>query len=327
MRHINRKVIKCILGVLFLPVLYILLSLIMFFWGVKFSRTGAEFFVCEVGILLVLSCAMSLSLDFNTFDFSLGAVACLSPILTLGLFPSACGLGLLFLSLLLGCLMGLAVGSICVLSHIPYAWISLCMCLVYEGIATFCYTEKQYHGEFLGSTVGFFAVFFVLLSVLLYIVFEKSLFGRVCCAISQNPRLCKEEGVNVTLHKLILNTVSGGLMGILGVMLYINEGRLLPSGQNFTSLRILFFGLLPLFFGKLLSYCCGNFIGKILGCVGSGMIYASLKIMGADENLRVIISSIILLLLLIYLSNRRNIFKHILPKKHREKNEKNVKKF
>lgn len=316
MRNINRRVIKYTLGSLFLPVLCLLLGLVMELCGIRVSPSGAEIFVREVGILLFLAASLSLSLDFNTFDFSLGAIAYLSPILTFGLFPSVSDVGLILTSLGFGCLLGLITGGICVLTHIPFAWISLCMCLVYEGLATFCHTQRYpASGEFLGSTIAFFVIFSLLMCIFLYVVFEKSVFGRVCLAISQKPKLCKAAGVSVTMHKLILNMISGGMMGILGVMLYINEGRLIASGQNFTSMRILFFGLLPLFFGKLMSYCCGNFVGRILGCVGGATVYASMKIMGADENLRVIISSIILIFLLIYLSNRQKIFKRILPKK------------
>ena len=100
-------------------------------------------------------------------------------------------------------------------------------------------------------------------------------------------------------------------MGAVGIMLYLREGESVSAALNFSSVRVLFFGLLPLFVGRLISRASGELSGEVIGSVCIAMIYSALAQLGLSESLRTVICGGGLLLLLIYISNEKRIFKKI----------------
>lgn len=273
---------------------------------------GRLLLIAETAILLFMSEALSLGLRCSGFDFSLGAVAVLSPTLALCLPIGKSSTALVLLSLFFGCLLGLISGGVQVLTALPSAFCSLVICLIYEGISQIQWSVAGVQGASIPTaSVALYIVSIFLLLCGRAVILNKTAFGYNLRAISKNPEICRYAGVNFKISALISHIVSGGVMGCAGAMLCMRQGELILSGLNFSSVRILFFGLLPLFAGRLFSRISGDGRGAVLGAVCSAVVYSVLSELGAVEDEIILICGGMLLILLIYISNEKKIFRRI----------------
>lgn len=279
------------------------------------SGRSVLYLCAEITTLLFMSVALSLNLKCGSFDFSLGAVALLTPYLSLGVFPAADLLTLFVTAVFFGCLLGLISGCTQILARLSPAFCSLCLCIIYEGLGHICsrggQTKYALTGKTDDSLLRFFILSAVFLLVFLWFVMKKTVFGYNYRAVSCNEEIARAAGVDTEWNKLFLYIISGGLMGAVGIMLYLREGESVPADLNFSSVRVLFFGLLPLFVGRLISRTSGELSGEVIGSVCIAMIYSALAQLGLSESLRTVICGGGLLLLLIYISNEKRIFKKI----------------
>ncbi len=313
------KFLKLTIGFCIPLTLFAVLRLCLHFLGIYWlgdSQT-LTFFVSEVGILLFMSVALSLNLRCERFDFSLGAVAILAPLLSLGIFSKAHITVAVLAAAFFGGLLGLISGGLQILTALPPAFCSLGLCIVYEGFGYICSRAGERGYYFFGERDGiirFFVVSVAMLLIFLRFLMRKTLFGYNYRAISQGEDICRKAGMGIELNKLFVYILSGALMGVVGIMIYMREGGSLKASLNFSSVRVLFFGLLPLFVGRLLSRYLGGFAGDFFGAVCSAMIYSAMFAVGFSEDLCIVISAVALLLLLIYLSRGRRFFRRIYTK-------------
>ncbi len=316
MRNTSLKILRCAAGLCIPLTLLVSIGILTHIFGIRWPGEDGSlmFFVSEVGILLFMSLSLSLNLRCGRFDFSLGAVAILAPLLTLGIFSDAGIATLILLSAFFGGLLGLMSGGVQMLMSLPPAFCSLGLCAVYEGLGYICSRageRKYYFFDDTGSKLRFFAVSVPLVLIFIRFLMRRTLFGYNYRAISQDVDVARRAGVRCELNTLIVDVLSGSLMGVAGAMIYMRNGQSLDASLNFTSVRILFFGLLPLFFGKLLARYLGEFAGDLFGAISGAMIYSAIYAVGFSDDFSIVISAMILLLLLIYLSNRQKIFRRI----------------
>lgn len=284
--------------------------------GEAVGRGAGVNILLETVILLLMSAALSLELRCGGLDFSLGAVAVLSSSICAYIFSGSYVISVL-LSVFFGAAAGLLSGAVRVISRLSCALCSLCMCLIYEGLAFiarggnktyFAIGEVGYADALRLLSVG------VMLTVILYIAVRKTAWGAGYRAMSKNRKTAELCGVDIRLCEIITHIISGGLMGGAGALLCIREGRLIEAGLSFSSVRILFFGLLPLLWGRLYSYLTGDAVGDLLGVICSAGLYCMLRSVtrGMDgvsaENITAIASGALLLIFLAFLSNRRSFF-------------------
>lgn len=321
MQGVGSKFLKVTVGLSIPLILFVALRLCLYFLDVYWiaESQALTFFVSEVGILLFMSVALSLNLRCERFDFSLGAVAILSPLLALGIFSGAGIYAAVLTAAFFGGLLGLISGGVQMLTRLPPAFCSLGLCIIYEGLGYICSRAGERKYYFFGERDGvvrFFIISVILLLVFLRFLMRKTLFGYNYRAISQDENICRRAGMGVELNKLFTYILSGALMGIVGIMIYMREGESMGASLNFSSVRVLFFGLLPLFVGRLLSRYLGEFAGDFFGAVSGAMIYSAMLAAGFSEDIGIVISAALLLLLLIYLSRGRRFFDRI-HTKHR----------
>lgn len=321
MQKMSFKIFKCAIGLSIPLALFIFLGICMYAGGIRWlwDSGSLTFFVSEVGILLFMSISLSLHLRCERFDFSLGAVIILAPLLALGVFSESHITIVVLAAAFFGGMLGLMSGSLEMLTSLPPAFCSLGLCIVYEGLGYICSRAGEHKYFFVGESddiMRFFGVSILLILIFMWFLMRRTLFGYNYRAISQSEDIARRAGIGCELNKLLMGILSSALMGVVGVMIYMREGQNLEASLNFSSVRILFFGLLPLFVGKLLSHYLGEFAGNFFGAVCAAMIYSAMFASGISEDLGIVISAGALLLLLIYLSHRRKIFRRIHTKDH-----------
>lgn len=319
----NRKIFMRIAGVVMPLSLFSLLKICLGAIGISWLSTyaSAELLVSEICILLFMSSAIMLGLKCNSFMFSLGAVCALSPLIALNVCPDASSVMLLFMSSFFGCLLGLISGGARMITRLPVAQCSLCMCLIYEGTAFLFEQNGRYtvpDNNYFGGMRSFF-ICIVIFEIFFWLLMNKTVYGYNWRAVAINGKIAKAVQVDCEQNLFYTYILSGGLMGASGFMLFVREGESIGAGLNFVSVRILFFALLPLFIGRLLSKFIGGWAGNLFGAVCAAMIYSAGREIGFSENTNIVVCSAVLLVILIYLSNEKNFFFRIHTKKISEK--------
>ncbi|MBE6548267.1 MAG: hypothetical protein E7667_05250 [Ruminococcaceae bacterium] len=315
----TKRTVCIFAGILIPVVLYVCIRLIFRISGGEWlsddtSRTELFFETC---ILFYMSIALSLNLRSGSFDFSLGALAAFSAYSAAVMARG--GAMWIMLAIFFGVILGIVSGGARILSGMTSAVSSLCFCLIFEGLL-FVISCGQQVNVFLPmgklfDNAPLFCLHATGALMLFYIFLRNTPFGYDYRAICASRRIACASGVDFATNKFIVYIVAGALMGVAGVMLCVKEGRSILPGLNFSSVRILFFALLPLFLGRLISRLTGELIGAFLGALCSAMIYSAMTQAGLSENFQVISVSAALLLLLIYMSNERKIFNKIQIKK------------
>lgn len=276
----------------------------------------------EVMILTLMSASLSLELRCGGLDFSLGAVAVLSPCFAAYIFSGSITVFSL-LSLFFGALLGLISAGVRVISGLSCALCSLCMCLIYEGILfTLMSGNGQIQLDISPSVGGYVSVILTALicASCVYMAVERTVWGAGYRAMSKNKYIAEGCGVDIRRSAVISHIISGALMGLSGALICTREGRPVGAGLSFASVRILFFGLLPLLWGRIYSYLTGEAVGDMLGVICSAVLYSALRVISesvgleSTENLTALVSGGLLLIFLAFLSNKRSFFVRIRTK-------------
>ncbi|HTR41590.1 MAG TPA: ABC transporter permease, partial [Pseudomonadales bacterium] len=117
--------------------------------------------------------------------------------------------------------------------------VTLCGLLLYRGIARFIANDttkgfgeaegfqtfqKLASGDFLGVPMPF--VFLVIISIIMWIVLHKSIYGRYLYAVGHNEEAARFSGINTRLVITCTYVLAGLLTGISGILFafYTNSG-------------------------------------------------------------------------------------------------------
>ena len=280
---------------------------------------GVLYFFAEVAILFFMSSALNVNLKLERYDFSLGAVCMLSSVLSVSICKGYADVTTMLVAIVIGAVLGLVSGGVFYLTRLPFAICSLCIALIYEGLSYVVFVTNgvvnAFRVDFFSDMILFFFAATILLFLFLHIVFRKTPFGYNYKALMLSAG--KNININSTHITVICYVISGILMGVVGFMLCIREGAVPTVSLNFSSVRIMFYAFVPLFFGRFLSRLTDELFGSFIGAVCGAMLFSLLESLGAPAYMQIIISSVMLLVMLIYLSNERRILKRIMVKKDR----------
>lgn len=282
--------------------------------GIEWLTDGIAAARCmlELSAVLLTSISLSLNLRCNRFDFSLGGVAMLAPLLAWHICPSPVAGGLL--SCFFGALLSLCVCGAYTALRITPELASLCAALVFEGIAVSLSDAADISprptlmGAITVATVSIAVSFFI------HVLLEKTPFGYDYRAICISPHISRSAGVSIELNSLTVYAISGALAGGVGVLLRSLRGTEIV-GINFSSVRMLFFALLPIFVGKLMERLCPHVLGLFYGSVICSFFYSFMRELDMPQHFRIIVISAAVLMLLLYLSNEKRIKQKLLPSK------------
>ncbi|MBR1506551.1 MAG: sugar ABC transporter permease [Eubacterium sp.] len=312
MKNGNTNLVKRIIGTVSIPLLAFVVT-----WGLcringiaLFESSGnwIAFFRASASVMLT-TFALSINLNSGRFDFSIGAIALLSSVISANISLAA-GLPvvvMLLIAIASGLLLGLLSGVIYIITKLPPIIVSLGVTLLFEG-AAFALTEG-YGVSFVTNTAltGFpsvrnYSILIVVFLALMILIFDHTKFGYEYKALVTGQKVSVNTGVKEIPNTLGCYAIAGALMGVVGFISSTNTGTI-QMALNFGSIGVMFTAFLPMFIGGFIGRFCNEKLGYLLGAVTTAFVsimYARLKM---DSSVQQIITALILVVFLIYLNN------------------------
>ena len=277
-----------------------------------------------VTVVFLTTIALSINLNSGRFDFSVGAMALLSSVISAKIVM-ATGAGawtMVVISLGVGAVLGLLSGAVYVLVKLPPIITSLGVTLMFEG-AAFSITSG-YGVSFVtnakltsfGSLTNY-AIVTIIVLVVSMLIFEKTKYGFDYSALLSGQKVAVNVGIKEKKNALLSYMISGGLMGIVGAINAAHTGTIQMS-LSFGSIAIMFTAFLPMFIGSFLSRYCNLRIGYLIGAVSVSMISLAYARLDVSSSVQQITTALILVSFLIFLNNEKvikSIFTLNSPKK------------
>lgn len=312
----SKGLIKKGLGIIVIP-----FTAFLIVWGIccfnhisLFASAGnwIAFFRAIASVMLT-TLALSINLNTGRFDFSIGAVALFSSVISaqICIVFQLPGLAMLLISILTGLLLGVLSGTVYVVTKLPPIIVSLGVTLFYEG-AAFAVTDG-YGVSFVANKelTGFpgirnYILVIIAALTVVIVIFDYTSFGYRYRALLSGQKVSVNTGILEVPNAIGCYAIAGALMGTVGFISATNTGTIQMS-LNFGSIGVMFTAFLPMFIGGFIGRFCNERIGYLLGAVTTAFIslaYARLKV---DSSVQQIVTALILVLFLIYLNNENKI--------------------
>lgn len=307
---------KRILGTVTIPLLtFIIICMICSMNGINLFATQGNwiaFFRATASVMLT-TFALSINLNSGRFDFSIGAVALLSSVMSaqICIAVDAPVVVMLVISVLTGMLLGAISGSIYVWTKLPPIIVSLGVTLLYEG-AAFAIT-KGYGVSFVANEklTGFpsvrnYALVIIVALFVMIVIFDATNFGYSYKALLSGQKVSVNTGIREVPNAIGCYTIAGALMGVVGLISATNTGTIQMS-LNFGSIGVMFTAFLPMFIGGFIGRFCNEKIGYLLGAVTTAFISLAYARLNVNSSVQQIITASILVGFLIYLNNENKL--------------------
>ena len=132
----------------------------------------------------------------------------------------------------------------------------------------------------------------LIITVIMWIVWNKTAFGKNMFAVGSNPEAANVSGVNVTAVTILVFTLAGALYGITGFI----EAARIGSNTAATGLNYELDAIAACVIGGV-SFVggIGKIRGVIMGVVLLRIIFVGLTFLGIDSNMQYIIKGLIIL--------------------------------
>lgn len=290
---------------------------------------SVNYFVLYAAIVMITTMALSINLNSGRFDFSLGAMAALSSVLSAklsyALLQGGSGSAALMLALciVIGAVLGLLSGLLYVSLRIPPIITSLGVTLIYEGI-TFTVTSGKYvNSEVRNASMSAFSgtwiwSLLVILAVLalIYFIFDRTKFGFDYKALQNGQKVSVNTGIREVPNALVCYVICGALMGIVGFLSAARSSTINGGVLNFGSIGIMFTAFLPMFIGGYIGRFSNDKLGYLIAAACMSLLNSTFAVFSnqISASMQSIINALLLVVFLIYLSNE-GLLKRIFQKR------------
>ncbi len=310
------SILKRISGTVIIPVAtFLIMTVLCSMNGIRLFETNGNwilFFRATASVMLT-TFALSINLNSGRFDFSIGAVALLSSVISSSIctqmgLPSEV---MLIISLMAGALLGMVSGIVYVLVKLPPIIVSWGIALFYEG-AAFAIT-KGYGVSFVAnreltkfpSVLNYVLVILVGLAVIIFF-FDYTQFGYDYKALLSGQKVSVNTGIKEVPNTIGCYMITGGLMGVVGFISATNTGTI-QMALNFGSIGVMFTAFLPMFIGGFIGRFCNEKIGYLFGAITTAFISLMYARLNVDSSIQQIVTALILVCFLIYLNNENKL--------------------
>ena len=327
------KTSKRIIGTLAIPVLATAVLLLLCAASGKSmipNRISFNYFILYTAIVMLTTMALSVNLGSGRFDFSLGAMAVLSSVLSARLSYAVLGGGagsailMLCLGVLIGGVLGLVSGALYVTLRIPPIITSLGVTLIFEGI-TFTVTGGKYvMNEVRNASMTAFAgnwywpaiLIAAVLAVMVYL-FDKTRFGYDYKALRSGQKVAVNTGIREVPNALWCYVICGALMGAVGFLNAARSSTINGGSLNFGSIGIMFTAFLPMFIGGYIGRYSNDKLGYLMAALCMSMLNSTFAAFSNEisASAQSIINAVLLVVFLIYLNNEGLLKRILAPKR------------
>ena len=264
--------------------------------GVFLTGANMKSILLSISIYGIMVCGTIFPILLGGIDLSVGAVAAAAGALsvtqivahdysTAGVIIGIAG------GLLLGCVVGLVHGLIVTQFAVPAFLISLATQNMVYGIAQLltgnnvipCMKPAAFAflggGRILGVSFSIYIMIFM--TLISYVVLNKTVFGRNVYAVGGNPEACRLSGVKSRMVTVIAYVASGFTAALAGIVLAsMNRQAIAKAAQGYDNfvLTALVVGGASLMGGE------GSVIAAIWGAFLVGVVSNGLRLMGVASD-------------------------------------------
>lgn len=271
------------------------------------SYTNIMTILMSTSVNGILALGVAWTIMTGGIDISIGTVMTFSCVCSGLLFNAGIPILLALLGgLLVGALCGFLNGFMSAKLGLPPMIASLSMQMITKGLSLVfsnckpvyfsdcAWYQKLATGSFLGIQ-GFYNAIVILLVVALisYFVFAKTVFGRYTLAIGSNREAARLSGINVDRWLIAIHTVCGLYAAIAGIVMSsrLNSAQpALGAGYEMDAIAAAVIG------GNSLSGGEGTIVGVIIGALIISSIQNGLRIMQVSTESQSAIIGVVLII-------------------------------
>ena len=259
----------------------------------------------QVAINALIAYGMTFVILTGGIDLSVGSILALSSALMAGMMVS--GLDPI-LAIIIGCLLGGVMGMVNGLlitkgKMAPFI-ATLATMTVFRGL-TLVYTEGNPitglsdsrlfqlfgRGYFLGIPVP--AITMIIAFIILYIILQKTPFGRKTYAIGGNEKAALISGIKVPRVKIMIYSLAGLLSALAGAILISRLDSAQPTAGTSYELDAIAAVVLG---GTSLSGGRGKIFGTLIGALIIGTLNNGLNLLGVSSFYQMVVKGIVILI-------------------------------
>ncbi len=261
-----------------------------------------------------ISLAMACNLLNGRWDFSIGMMVILCPVLGMPLVEKLdIGIpGLLLVCIVIGLLLGLLSGVTYLVIRVPSIVVSLGFYVIYESVITvynggvgarvkdFSILKLgQFPGIFLVAAAGF---------LVFYVLFTHTRFGYNVRSLAKSQGLAVNNGINERRNVLGCYLLCGFLVAIAGIIYVSMTGTILADMRQNGSSTIMFEAIPPVFIGFFLMKYTNLTVGVVLGTLTMKLLTAGMLALGIPSALQNVGVGLFLLIFIAFTSNQSRIY-------------------
>ncbi len=250
----------------------------------------------QVAILGIAAAAMTFVILAGEIDLSVGAVASASAVVTAIALAHGWGILAIPIGLLVGGLFGLLNGLLIVTIAVPSFIATLVSFFIAQGVAltltggqTILFDADWFRalfatGSFLGNRSAFW--WLVAVALILWWLLARTRFGAQIYALGGDAESASMLGLPVGRLRLIIFTMTGALMGLVGMILIARIGNARADGAiglEFDAIAAAVIG------GARLGGGYGTMPRTMLGVLLIGVLNNGLAILNVDFNTQQVI--------------------------------------
>lgn len=259
----------------------------------------------------ILAMGMTMVIVNGDIDLSIGSIYYMSAafsayFMTLGVPIWVC----VILGLSLGVFAGYINGALVSYVGLPAFIATLGMMNVYRGAALmltngFTVEMTSMHikdpglesfkwiasGKLFG-VIPMMAIIFVIVAVIAYFIFHRTIFGFRCRAVGGNRGAAEAAGINTKTVRIAAFTIMGFLSGMAGILMsaFLNNVQAnIGSGMEMNAIAACIIGGTSIAGGK------GSIIGAAIGCLILGVLSNGLVLIGVTTYLQVLVSGVVII--------------------------------
>lgn len=256
----------------------------------------------QISFLAIVASGLTVCMAAGDFDLSIGRTAGLAGIITTTLLVQGSGIVIaLAAGLLTGILVGFINGILIAIIGIP----SLIATLAIQSVALgFNYMITEGRAIYGGMPQSFFfmgqgnvgpiptpVIIMAIFWLIIYILLNKTTFGRYMYAIGGNFTAATLSGINTVQKRIIGLMISGGSAAFAGILLASRLG----SGQPGAGEGFLLDGLGSVFIGMtVFNPGQANIKGSLLGALIFGVLGNGLNLLGTPYYIQDITQGVVM---------------------------------
>jgi len=270
----------------------------------------------QTSVLMIISSGITMAVAAGEFDLSLGQVASMSMVISMGLLirQEQGTVVSIVATLLLGMAFGLINGFLVTRARVPSLICTIGTGAVAVGV-NYAYGRGDsiygrapesfiYIGQGFVGPVPFSVILALIVLFALYFFLNHTKIGRYIIATGGNPVAARLSGIKVSTYRMVGLFTSAVCSALGGITLASYLGAAQPTGADpytMNSLAVVFLGMTTIKPGQ------ANMLGTLVGVMFIGVMNNGLNLVGAPFYLQNIIRGAVLIAAVILAVSREEI--------------------